>query len=222
MKDTLRRNEERNWAVQIEHHRENEVVDFPRIEKAIAQLEHLLPGRALDIGYCSGSFADYLRRRGWWCVGLDLCRRPGSPIRTVGGDVQEGMPFGAGTFDLITAGEIIEHMFDESALLQECRRLLKPEGWLVITTPNLAYSLNRIRVLLGMTPLFVYAPYHYHFHTASTLRALLERNGFAVRRLTSSHVLYSRRRHFTGRFFEWLGDLAPRFGAHLIVLTQRT
>jgi hypothetical protein len=51
-----------------------------------------------------------------------------------------------------------------------------------------------------------------------TIREMLERNGFEVTRIAASHVLYSRRRHPTGRVFEWLADRLPTFGAHIIVI----
>lgn len=136
-------------------------------------------------------------------------------------DLNKWFPVESATFDAVTADEVIEHMLDEGAFLGECRCVLRKGGTLVVTTPNLAYSLNRLRVLIGKTPLFVYAPYHYHFHTRQTLVSLLQEHNFSVVKVLSSHLLYSRRLHWTGRLFEFLGDILPTFGAHLIVFATK-
>ena len=206
---------------QRDHHADVEVPDFPRIEKVAKFFLQHPPGKLLDVGHSRGSFGDELSRKGWECIGLDLASPKNSKIRTVRCDLNEGFPIDSEAFDVVTAGEVIEHMLNEELFLQECRRVLKKDGVLVLTTPNLAFSLNRVLVLIGRTPLFVTAPYHYHFHTRSTLKRMVERCGFQVVRIVSSHVLYSRRRHFTGKFFEWLGDLFPTFGAHLILFAKK-
>ena len=55
-----------------------------------------------------------------------------------------------------------------------------------------------------------------------TLRQLVEGRGFRVERTLSSHVLYSRRKHWTGGLFERLGDLFPTLGAHLILIARKS
>lgn len=158
---------------------------------------------------------------GWDCMGLDLNEHHNPKVRTIQCDLNEAFPVESDYFDAVTAGEVIEHMLDEGFFLDECHRVLKTGGTLALTTPNLAFLLNRFLVLLGRTPMFVYAPYHFHFHTKKTLVSLVEEHGFTVEKVISSHVLYSRRKHFTGRLFEWLGDLFPTFGAHLIVFARK-
>ena len=206
--------------VQCLHHAEEVVADFPRIEKVVRALTSEPIGRLLDVGYAKGSFADSLVKLGWDCTALDVNRRQHDRIKTIQCDLNEGFPVEAACFDVVTAGEIIEHMIDEAAFLRECRRVLKPGGRLIVTTPNLSFLVNRFLVLLGRMPKFVYEPYHYHCHTKDTLVDMLTRNGFVVERVIASHVLYSRRLHATGRIFEWLADWVPTFGAHLIAIAR--
>jgi len=212
---------ERLQQIQRLHHAGEEVADFPRIEKVLDMLKDVPPGRLLDVGYAKGSFADQLVERSWDCTALDVNPRRHERIKTIQCDLNQGFPVGSASFDVVTAGEIIEHMIDESAFLRECRRVLKPGGRLVVTTPNLAFLANRFLVPLGRMPKFVYEPYHYHCHTKAMLTKQLEENGFVVDRVTASHVLYSRRYHATGWFFERLADWFPTFGAHLIVSSHR-
>jgi 2-polyprenyl-3-methyl-5-hydroxy-6-metoxy-1,4-benzoquinol methylase len=200
-----------------------EVPDFPRIRKVLRFLDSREPGICLDLGYCKGSFADYLADSGWICIATDIIeRKPEHPnIQSIQSDLFRGIPLANESIDVITAGELIEHLTDETAFLQECWRTLKHSGCLALTTPNLTFSLNRGLILLGRMPLFVYAPYHYRFHTVKSLTELVQKNGFTINHMTSSHTLYSSRRHPTGRIFEVLGDILPSFGAHLILVAQK-
>lgn len=55
-------------------------------------------------------------------------------------------------FDFIVAGEIIEHIEDTDTFILSLKNLLKPDGILVITTPNLGSWLDRLMLLFGMQP----------------------------------------------------------------------
>lgn len=65
---------------------------------------------------------------------------------------QEGLPFEDNSFDAIFCGEIIEHLVDPDHLLDEVRRTLTDAGLCVLTTPNLAWWINRFALLLGWQP----------------------------------------------------------------------
>ncbi len=51
-------------------------------------------------------------------------------------------------------GELIEHVFSPDDLLREARRIVKPGGYLFLTTPNLASWFNRASLLFGYQPIF--------------------------------------------------------------------
>ena len=65
------------------------------------------------------------------------------------------LPFADASFDLVTAFEVIEHLQDGNQLLAEARRVLGPEGVLLVSTPNKAYY-GETRVQSGPNP--------YHLH----------------------------------------------------------
>lgn len=87
-------------------------------------------------------------------VGMDfdssILRHPLLNARVVGRG--EDLPFEDGTFDLITANMVVEHLEDPRQVLQEVQRVLKPGGRLIFHTPNYRYYLIR---LAALTPDFL-------------------------------------------------------------------
>jgi SAM-dependent methyltransferase len=63
--------------------------------------------------------------------------------------------FAGKAFDVIFCGEVIEHLFSPDALMSDLRDVLRPGGILILSTPNLAYWVNRLLLLIGISPLFV-------------------------------------------------------------------
>jgi len=63
-------------------------------------------------------------------------------------DLNEGkLPYDSNFFDLVTFTEVIEHLENYRAIIREINRVLKPEGVLVITTPNVLNMKSRLRFL---------------------------------------------------------------------------
>ncbi|MFE1247321.1 class I SAM-dependent methyltransferase [Streptomyces sp. NPDC058735] len=65
-----------------------------------------------------------------------------------------GLPFASGSADAVLFSEVIEHLVDPDAALDEIRRVLRPGGHLMLSTPNLAAWYNRALLLAGVQPVF--------------------------------------------------------------------
>jgi SAM-dependent methyltransferase len=63
-------------------------------------------------------------------------------------DADAGLPFGDESFDLIVAIEVFEHMSNVYHQFDECRRVLKHGGLLVISVPNIGHTISRLKFLL--------------------------------------------------------------------------
>lgn len=59
-----------------------------------------------------------------------------SGIDFIASNVADKLPFRDGEIDLIYCSEVIEHLLSPEAFLQEIKRVLKPGGYLLLTTPN--------------------------------------------------------------------------------------
>lgn len=126
------------------------------------------PGAVLvDLACGGGLMAPHAQRLGYRHVGVDLtdsalrvARDAG--VEVVRGDVA-GVPLGTGVADVVTAGEILEHVVDPGAVIAEAVRVLRPGGLLVLDTIA-ATRLARLLVVTvaeripGMAPAGIHDP----------------------------------------------------------------
>jgi len=83
------------------------------------------------------------------------------------------LPVRSQAVDVLATLQVIEHVWDHTQFVDECRRVLRPHGWLLVTTPNrLTFSPG------AETPDTPTNPFHTHEFTATELQELLARNGF--------------------------------------------
>jgi SAM-dependent methyltransferase len=151
-----------------------------------AELERLpLPAgaRILDAGCGSGRTLEELREYGE-VSGIELSPEAAEIARGRGEyDVRVGrleeLPWEAGTFDLISCLDVIEHTPDDRLTLRELRRVCKPGGWLLVTVP--AYQ--------ALWSLHDEANHHYRRYVRKTLRSAAVQAGWQVQRMTSFNGL---------------------------------
>jgi SAM-dependent methyltransferase len=88
---------------------------------------------------------------------VDLGQAKKRGIETLKFDLEQKchIPFKDGSFDLITCNEVLEHIRDTDVLLEEIRRLLSNDGYLILTIPRLDSFLCSILLLAGYQPIWV-------------------------------------------------------------------
>jgi 2-polyprenyl-3-methyl-5-hydroxy-6-metoxy-1,4-benzoquinol methylase len=151
-------------------------------------LDKVKPGKLLDVGCGNGVRLARLRSLGWDVYGQDIDPAAVAYARETFGleahlGLLEDMPFAEKSFDCITLNHVIEHAHDPVALLQECRRLLKVGGLLVIVTPNASSFACRHfgPFWRGLEP-----PRHIHLFSPKTLSTVAVKAGFSVSRSSTS------------------------------------
>ncbi|MDP8957356.1 MAG: class I SAM-dependent methyltransferase [Actinomycetota bacterium] len=139
-------------------------------------------GRLLDVGCGNGRFLARMRDAGWDVHGVEPDPVAAETARGFFGLQVTCAPLQHAalpeeTFDVITLSHVVEHVYDPIGLLIECARLLKPDGQLVVVTPN-SGSLGRRwfgRWWRGWE-----VPRHLFIFSPRTLQACAERSGLRV------------------------------------------
>ena len=205
-----------------------------RLRECAYLIASLPAGRLLDIGCIKGEWARHWASRGWDTAGIDISQDHVTAARDAGVDARlcdlnrDALPFGDAEFDLIFAGEVIEHLVDTDGFLAEVRRCCKPSGHLIVTTPNLASFENRIRLLLGVYPVWLNynlaGSGHVRAYTPRVLKRQLSTNGFRVLRHTGNWVPFIPQYFVDDLKMPVLavtGDLLPNLAMDIIVLARR-
>jgi len=150
--------------------------------------------RLLDIGGGEGVFARaFVRRRGGAAWVLEPDPAGAARARAAGLHVLECRlqdldgAFDA-SFDAVTLLDVFEHLEDSKQALQVARRLLRPGGVLVISTPNLGHWPIVRDLAMGRfdyTPVGSLCWTHVRFFTEASLTAMLNENGFTVEQVAA-------------------------------------
>ncbi|RLI00134.1 hypothetical protein DRO19_00330 [Candidatus Bathyarchaeota archaeon] len=159
-----------------------------------------LKGKILDVGCVPGHFTVLLKRLGCDVVGVDInpdrCskffEKHGVEVKRVDVEV-EPLPFPDGCFDTVLFLEMIEHLrINPLFALREIHRVLKPNGTMILTTPNITLT-KRIRAFLGKSwqgnPAAEFSKLekighmgHIRLYTLQEIKELLECTGFKIQK----------------------------------------
>jgi 2-polyprenyl-3-methyl-5-hydroxy-6-metoxy-1,4-benzoquinol methylase len=205
-----------------------------RIKKCISIMENIPPGHMLDIGCSAGTWAEYWMERGWRASGIDINAENIATAQKKGITAKicdlnnDSIPFPDKSFDLVFAGEIIEHLIDTDGFLKEIRRCLRPEGHLMLTTPNLSSFENRLRIVLGYYPIWVNynlgGSGHVRAYTPRVLKKQLINNGFSIIKHTGNWVPFIPQfilNDIQLPILSVTGSLFPNFAMDIIVLAKK-
>lgn len=142
-------------------------------------------GRLLDVGAATGFFVEQSNSIGWDAVGIEPSEWAATDARTeLGVDVQTGdlesIRFPDAAFEVVTLWEVIEHLPDPRTTPREIRRILRPDGRLILSTPDAGSLAARLsgKRWLGWRKV----PEHLFFFDRLNLDRLLIQEGFVPAR----------------------------------------
>ncbi len=145
----------------------------------------------LDIGCWDGSYAIRYKKSTNRIYGIESSytsakRAAKKGVITEQGDFMNKNFFKNKKFDIIIAGEIIEHVFDTDLFIEKINKMLKKDGKLIITTPNLASLPRRILLLFGINPIVEHRVIegvtagHIRYFIFKEMHKLLEDHNFKI------------------------------------------
>ncbi len=182
-------------------------------------------GKLLDVGCGSGRLWPFVRDRFAGYTGVDVVAYEGFPAEGdfIAVDAETGaIPLPSESFDVVVSVETIEHLDGPRRFVSELVRLVKPGGWVLVTTPN-QLSLHSLLSLVfrGYFAHFVEAPGLYPAH----ITALVETDLLRIAReqgLIDARISYSNRGRipFTSRHWPW-PLRGRRFSDNLILSARK-
>jgi SAM-dependent methyltransferase len=146
----------------------------------------------LDLGCGAGRFLTLAPER---ATGVDVAQAaldraaanaPAARLALAGAD--GALPLAHASVDLVWCSETLEHVADALGLLQECRRVLRPGGRLLLTTPAHPLWRRTAIAVVRFDRHFDPLGQHLRFFTARSLRDALDAAGFQVARLRTRHA----------------------------------
>lgn len=215
--------------------------DLPHIDARLSLILRLVQdARAqsvLDVACGRGTLLRALRNKSPDMVlaGTDIAEDSLAATRAYGiqaelANVEITLPFPDEAFDCVVFGEAIEHLIDPDAALQNISRVLKRDGLLVLTTPNLASWFNRLFLLFGIQPVFTETSTHVNLgrlapalgqwkptqghlkiFTKGALMQMLTANGFVIERVLGAPYPQPSPAALFDRFMSRFPSLASNF-----------
>ena len=177
----------KNLYLEMSEFREPVLVDN------LQQIERIKgKGRILDIGCYIGSFIRLAKQSGWDCAGLEPSDYVSKYVaETFGITVLpvylRDANFGNYSFDVVTMFHVLEHIIHPHVELLEIKRILKPNGLLVIEVPKASHYLYRLFKGLKIC----YPPEHYYYFTPDTIEKLLHKSGFKIVKIVPGKIFVS-------------------------------
>lgn len=142
-------------------------------------------GKLLDVGCGSGEYLFVIQQLGWDVYGIELSEKAASYARDKGlkvitGAIIENGHYPSEYFDIVRFNHALEHFPDPVSTLKESHRILKNNGLLLITAPNV----NSIeRDIWGKYCWQLQMPEHLFHFSENSLKKLLDKTGFRVKKI---------------------------------------
>lgn len=155
----------------------------PWYKPAMELLRRVKVKKVLDLGCGLCEFSSKLKNKGYDVTSCDgsssyVKNAIGMGFKAKVADFDKKLPFKAGSFDLVNTLEVIEHLQKAEEYLDEINRILKKNGYLLISTPNFSFIGVRLKCLLGGVP--PDEGYHFRYLNSVKLQKILKDAGFKI------------------------------------------
>jgi 2-polyprenyl-3-methyl-5-hydroxy-6-metoxy-1,4-benzoquinol methylase len=149
--------------------------------------KHRRNGKLLDIGCGAGYFLQKAKRSGWSVCGIEFSSfaaaraTRNAQCEVCVGDLRSAILEGS-VFDVVTMWYVLEHVVGSKELLEETWKVIKEDGLLLVSVPNVEYLLAKTRLLslLGRKQNVFHLEEHLQHFSLKTLGRMLTETGFSV------------------------------------------
>lgn len=132
----------------------------------------------------------------------------------------EAIPLDDETVEVVIAGEVLEHLINPYNVVREFYRILKPDGILIISTPNICSLVNRFKMLMGRLPTHAAIPVdqlsperHIVDFNLEKLEEVLYKANFHIEEIRSNGIISK------GKII--LKNIKPTLGEVLIIKARK-
>jgi len=211
-------------------------------ESILNLLEEDSKAKLLDCGCNGGEFTlEFAKKIGTSKVyGIEIDKKAAEAAKSKGlkvynKNLNEKLPLRSDTVDVIIANQVIEHLYDTDTFVKEIYRILKPKGYVIISTPNLASWHNIFALFIGRQPfpsdicndpsigkLFALSKRnaeplsHLRIFTYYGLKELFENYSFEVGKIIGAGYY-----PFLGRVSKLLSSIDKKHSAYLTMIARK-
>src|SRR3989344_1359688 len=143
--------------------------------------QHTNGRRLLDVGGATGYFANLARQYGFDAQGIELSKEAVAMGREKGYPIEEGVlsriDLNAGSLDVITLLDVLEHLPDPNGDISKVREILVPGGIMILNFPDHGSVFARV---LGKRWHQYVPPEHLNFFHNKSITLFLEKHGFEI------------------------------------------
>ena len=138
-------------------------------------------GKILDIGAGTGDFLAFVKQNGWQTIGVEPSQKAKEIALKKGVDfVNETSELDNQSFDIITMWHVLEHVPDLEKQIHELKRLLKPNGTLIVAVPNFkSFDANHYKEFWAAYDV----PIHFWHFSKTAIKLLFEKQNMKLEKV---------------------------------------
>jgi len=169
------------------------IVDLSNRDSSLTKIVELVGfnKNVLEVGCATGYMSKVMKERGCRVLGVESDEEAAQQAkeycdRLVLGDVESIdmiAEFGDEKFDVAVFSDVLEHLKNPSAVLLRVKELLRDEGYIAISVPNIAHGTIRLKLLMGnfdYEPMGLLDETHLRFFTKRSIIDLVESCGYFI------------------------------------------
>ncbi len=176
-----------------DYHCYSEAVSLPKeiiYDYFLKEIKRIKGLKILDVGCGMGEFLELVVDNEGKPYGIefsdyasDFVAKKG--IKVCNQNAEGKFCYDSKLFDIVTMWDVIEHLYNPGKALSEINRVLKKDGFLILSTPNFS---GLTRLLFGFNAYQISLPEHLFYFNLDSIKNILNKHGFRIIKAKSIHL----------------------------------